>query len=73
MVRDKPLMDLIHDDAAMSTFDKAPVGVYKSKPEAQIVVLDFVEAPFAFFRLFLRDGNLALQNIQINQGLEILS
>ena len=72
MVPHEALANLVHDDAPVSTFDKAHIRIHKGKPETQIIVLDFIQTLFALFRTILRHRYLPLQNIQIDQRFQIL-
>lgn len=42
----------------MAALDEAPIGVDEGEPEAQVVVLDLVEALFALLRVGFGDGDL---------------
>lgn len=42
----------------MAALDEAHIGVDEGEPEAQVVVLDLVEALFAPLRVGFGDGNL---------------
>ena len=64
--------DLVQDDAAVAAFDEAAVGVHEGEPEADIVVLDLVKAPLALFGVLLGGGDLPLQDVRVDQGLEVL-
>ena len=64
--------DLLHDDAAIPAFDKTHVGIDECKPESNVIIFDFVKALLTLFWIFLCDWDLALQNIQINECLQIL-
>ena len=72
MVFHQAVSDFAHHDAAVSAFDEAHVGIDKGKPEPQVVVLDLVQPLLALFRIILGNWNLPFQNIQVDQGLQIL-
>jgi hypothetical protein len=71
MAGDKALSDLIQHDPAVAALDEAHIGIHKGKPETDIIILDFIQSALAFFRVILRDGHLALQDVQIDQRFQI--
>lgn len=60
VVLHETVADLVQDDATVAALDEAAVGVDEGKPEADIVVLDPVQAPLAFLGVLLGDGDLSL-------------
>ena len=72
VVLHETVADLVQDDVAVAAFDEAAVGIDEGKPEADIVILDPVQAPLALFGVLLGDGDFPLQDVQVDQGLEVL-
>ena len=72
MIRHKSLPDFLHDKIRVVHFDIGTVRKDKPEPKPDVVILDPVQPHLAFFGLAFRYGNLAFQNIQIDQNPKVL-
>ena len=71
VIGDKSLLDFLHDKVGIVHFNIGTVGIDEFKPEADIVVLDPIQAHLALFKLAFRHRHFTLQNIQVNQHIQI--
>ena len=72
LVAHEAVTDLRHDDLGISTFEKAHIRINESKPEFYIVICDPVKATLAFFGIVLGHRNLAFENVEVYESLQIL-